>query len=399
LLIEKNKLPYQSLQNKTILITGAGGGIGFEAARSLAWMGINVVIAEINEEKGKHAEKMINEELKTQHAFFFHIDISNDEEVEKLYLFIKEKYGNLYGIINNAIVTYFGPVDKVDMVNWDKAYKVNLRAPIKLIQKFLPDMKKQGEGVIVFVPSSGASPYMGAYEVFKTSQVELGNTLVGELEGTNVYTYSIGPGLVKTETATKGIEQIARMMKITTEEFYTLNEKHILDAESTGVGFAVSLLNAKNYNGQEIGSIQALKDAGIYEDENTKKEMALNPEEITLIKKTLENIITTFDEQYEGWMKRNIFERQWVLRDFKKEVNYSASEFKSELDSFRNIPESNVNQVVNKKILFEKLKSYYLHQLKMMQQYEKSPQKVKENTVIINSWIDQLGIMVNIISK
>jgi hypothetical protein len=285
------------------------------------------------------------------------------------------------------------------MANWDKSYKVNLRAPIKLIQKFLPDMKKQGEGVIAFVPSSGASPYMGAYEIFKTSQVELCNTLVGELEGTNVYTYSISPGLVKTETATNGIEQIARMMKITTKEFYELNKNHILDAESAGVGFAVSLLNAKNYNGQEIGSIQALKDAGIYEDDNDKKDSALNMEQITLIKKSLENVITTFDEQFEGWMKRNIFERQWVLRDFKKKVNFSASEFKSELNSFRNISDDNIDQILNKKMLFEKLKNYYSHQLRMMQQYEKSPQKVKENTYIINSWIDNLNIIINIVFR
>jgi NAD(P)-dependent dehydrogenase (short-subunit alcohol dehydrogenase family) len=68
-----------------------------------------------------------------------------------------------------------------------------------LLEKLLPGMLKRKSGTVVFVPSSGAAPYMGAYEVFKTAQVELCNTLAGELEGTGVITFSIGPGIVKTD--------------------------------------------------------------------------------------------------------------------------------------------------------------------------------------------------------
>ncbi len=51
-----------------------------------------------------------------------------------------------------------------------------------LAQKFLPDMVKRGYGVFACVSSSGDAPFMGAYEVFKTAQVELANTLAPELE-------------------------------------------------------------------------------------------------------------------------------------------------------------------------------------------------------------------------
>ena len=80
-----------------------------------------------------------------------------------------------------------GAVDDVKIEFWDKSYAVNLKVPLLLSQKFLPLMKERKSGTIVFVSSSGASPYMGAYEVFKTVQVELSNTLAMELENSGVY--------------------------------------------------------------------------------------------------------------------------------------------------------------------------------------------------------------------
>ena len=142
-----------------------------------------------------------------------------------------------------------------------------------LTQLLLPLMKNKNSGTLVFVSSSGAAPFMGAYEVFKTAQVELCNTLFGELENTNINVYSIGPGLVKTETAMKGIEVVSSRFGMTTEEFYRMNERHILGVEEAGTGFALSVLSADRYNGQEIGCIQVLLDFGLQstsDQENSK---------------------------------------------------------------------------------------------------------------------------------
>lgn len=101
--------------------------------------------------------------------------------------------------------------------------------------------------------------------MFKTAQVELANTLAAELEDTGLSVFSIGPGLVKTQTAMQGIEKVAPLMGISTDEFYHMNRENIVSAEEAGTAFAVSLLFAKKYHGQEIGGIQALIDAGILE--------------------------------------------------------------------------------------------------------------------------------------
>lgn len=385
-----------ALQGKTVLLTGAGGGIGFEAAKALAHMGANVILAEIDEDKGHKAEEAINRCFQSK-ALFYQIDIADQAQIEALHAFIKQKYGFVDVVFHNATVTPMGAVDAVDIKDWDRSYSVNLRAPILLTKAFLPGMKERNEGTIVFVPSSGAAPYMGAYEVFKTAQVELCNTLSGELEGTNIQVYSIGPGLVRTETAHKAIEQVAALMGMSIPEFYEMNQKHILDAEHAGVGFALSVANAAKYNGQEISSIQALIDAGIMEQQKDKKTNTIGLD-WEKIKPRIDRVIAVYEEQYSGWFSRNVFERQWVLRDFKKEVNRSAEQVAHEIKELRRfIEQEDAKALQAKKPLLVSLQSYYRHQHKLMLGYEKNAAKREENARIILGWIDDLQVLLDAI--
>jgi len=93
-----------------------------------------------------------------------------------------------------------GAIDVVPISDWDLSYAVNLRAPVLLIQKFLPSMKNSG-GIIVFNPSASVAGYMSAYEIFKSAQVELCNTLAEENPENDIIIYSVAPGFVKTDTA------------------------------------------------------------------------------------------------------------------------------------------------------------------------------------------------------
>ncbi len=395
MLIEKLHLDRNALLGKIILITGAGGGIGFEAARAFAYLGAEIIIAEIDAEKGMQAQEKINHELHSEQVFFYKVDISDEKQIDDLYGFIKNKYEFVDVVFNNATVTPIGAVDKLSVLEWDKSYTVNLRAPVLLAQKFLPDMKKNNSGVIVFVPSSGAAPYMGAYEVFKTSQVELCNTLSGELEETNIYTYAIGPGLVRTETAERAIEKVSHLMGMTTNEFYQINDKHMLDAEEAGLGFALSVVNAKRYNGQEIGSIQALMDAGFFEKQTQTEVSTISLNDMGSLSEQIEDIVRVFDEQYDGWLTRSIFERQWVLRDFKKTVGTAADAFRKNMVSILELAKRQ-RLTAEYKSEFEKLKTYYLHQYKLLQGYEKNPEMLKKNSQAILGWIDDLQAVINI---
>ena len=399
MLIEKSKLKTDILSGKVILITGAGGGIGYEAARALTYLGAKIIIAEIDKYKGIQAKNAINDELHSDRVSFFEIDLADEKQINDLYDFIKSKYGILDILINNATITPIGAVDAVSISEWDRSYAVNLKAPILLTQKFLPDMKERNSGVIVFVSSSGAAPYMGAYEVFKTAQVELCNTLSGELEGTNIFTYAIGPGLVKTETAESAIEIISSLMGKTTKEFYEINEKHILDAETAGVGFAVSVVNAERYNGQEIGSIQVLMDANVFENETNSASSDTPIVDIESLSLHIKNVVCVFNDQYDGWTERSIFERQWVLRDFKKTVGIVADNFQKVMLSVLDlVQKKQFEKIPENKPYFEKLKEYYVHQYNLLQNYEKNPETLKKHSQVICEWIDELQVIIDLLS-
>lgn len=385
MLIQKANIEQDVLQGANILLTGGAGGIGFETARALSFLGANVIIADIDKKKGRYAEKIINQETNSNRVLFYYIDITNQTEIDRLYKFVEKRYSFLDTIINNATITPVGAVDKTVIADWDKSYSVNLKAPVMLIQKFLPQMKAKNRGTIVFVSSSGASPYLGAYEVLKTAQVELCNTLTYELENFAINTFTISPGLVQTETAQKAIEIVSKNMNVSINDFYAMNKNFILDSESAGVGFALSVLKATDYNGQEIGAIQVLTEFGLVKSQ-IKSEL---PAGITEKKQYLRNIIQTFEEQYSGWQSMNVFQKQWVLRDFKKTTGLTADQT---LDKLKVIEKNIENlQDVSKELpFFGKLKEYWQRQLKLLQGFEKDKEKLERNTQIILSWIDDI---------
>lgn len=355
-------------------------------------MGAKVIIAEIDKKRLAYAEKTLTNEFGKNSAELYEIDLSDENQILTLVSYVKEKYGCIDVLFNNATITAIGAVEEVPIAVWDKSYAVNFRAPLLLTQLFLPLMKYRNSGAIVFVSSSGAAPFMGAYEVFKTTQVELCNTLFGELEDSNINVYSIGPGLVKTETAMKGIEMVSSHMSMTTEEFYRMNESHILGVEEAGTGFALSILMADKYNGQEIGSIQVLLDSGLLSTTESKENNDNNAYQKII--PVVQNVIKVYREQYSGWMQRNIFERQWVLRDFKKTVGYSANQF---LEIMKNIEtivlEEKIEKISSYSSCFAKLMIYYQRQNKLLQGFEKNPEKLKEYSNILQQYIEDLKVI------
>ena len=385
MLVQKANIEQDVLQGANILLTGGAGGIGFETARALSFLGANVIIADIDKKKGRYAEKIINQETNSKRVLFYYIDITNQTEINRLYKFVEKRYSFLDIIINNATITPVGAVDKTVIADWDKSYSVNLKAPVMLIQKFLPQMKTKNRGTIVFVSSSGASPYLGAYEVLKTAQVELCNTLTYELENSAINTFTISPGLVQTETAQKAIEIVSKNMNVSINDFYAMNKNFILDCESAGVGFALSVLKATDYNGQEIGAIQVLTEFGLVKPQIKTKP----PAGITEKKQYLRNIIQTFEEQYSGWQSMNVFQKQWVLRDFKKTTGLSADQTLDKLKVIEKNIES-LQDITEELPFFGKLKEYWHRQLKLLQGFEKDKEKLKRNTQIILSWINDI---------
>ena len=388
-------LKQDSLRGETVIVTGAGGGIGYEAARSLLWLGANIVIAEINPLNGRRAERTLEEEFGRDRVLFVTTDVGDEASVQELYKLSVLAFGKVDAVINNATIAVLGEVIDLPIEEWDRSYHVNLRGPVLMAKTFLPDMIKRDHGVFACVSSTGTA-FLGGYETFKAAQVHLANTLDAELEGTNVIAYTIGPGLVPTETASKAVAQLAPQMGMSVEAFFEMNKGAVLSVEEAGVGFAASVVFAEKFRGLEISSIQALKAAdinfGSREMENGSAEM--NPEKRRQAQALCEAVLLTLKEQSQGWKSRSLFERQWVIRDFKKTAGMPVEEW---LMTLEHLKESLQNDDAISRPPLEKLAGYYNHLADLAKGYEKDAAKLEENLKHVYGWRDEVNELLKVL--
>jgi len=239
----------------------------------------------------------------------------------------------------------------------------------------------------VCVSSSGAAPFMGPYEVFKTGQVELANTLAAELEGTGVFAYAIGPGIVRTPGFLEGGSRVAALMGMSTNELLEMNKGVELSVEEAGVGFAASIALASKYNGTETSSIQVLRDIGIGSTKGEK--VAAQPKQPEVSAAFLDRVVATYAEQSKGWKERNIFQRQWVFRDFKKFTGMSVDEMSAELAGMASARRKGGLTRAQTEVLTG-LKTYYKHQEELLSGFEKDPAKLESEMKEIQSWIAEI---------
>ncbi|HEX5810023.1 MAG TPA: SDR family NAD(P)-dependent oxidoreductase [Anaerolineales bacterium] len=393
-----------TLQGETVIVTGAGGGIGYEAARALLWLGANVVIAEIDQQSGRKAEVALEAEFGTDRILFVPTDVGDEASVKNLYNLSVMAYGKVDVVINNATIAVLGMVKDLPIEAWDRSYHVNLRGPVLMARAFLPEMIQRNHGVFVCVSSTGTA-FLGGYETFKAAQVHLANTLDAELEGTEVIAYTIGPGLVPTATASKAVAQLAPQMGISVEKFFEMNRSAVLSVEEAGAGFAVSVVFAAKFRGQEISSIQALKAANInfggekaeHESAEIRADQRSYPEgHLRQAQALCEKVRLTLQEQSDDWKRRSLFERQWVIRDFRKTTGMPVEEW---LETLCELAANLQRGAVPHPPPLTKLAGYYEHLAELAKGYEKDPEKLAENLRHVYGWRDEVQELTDVISK
>ena len=237
-----------ALRGETVVVTGGGGRIGYEAARALLWLGAQVVIAEIHAANGTQAAEKLVAEFDPEHIAFVRTNVGDEDSVHDLYREVLRCFGKVDASINNATTAVLGQVKNLPIEQWDAIYRVNLRGPVLLARAFLPDMIKRKRGTFVCGWSTGTA-FLCGYGIFKAAQVHLADTLDEELEGTGVNAFTIGPGLVPTRTASRAVEQLALLMGTTVEEFFALNKNAVLTPAEAGAGFAASIVFAEQFKG------------------------------------------------------------------------------------------------------------------------------------------------------
>lgn len=192
---------------KVAVVTGANRGIGFETCRQLAKQGFQVVLTSRDESKGKVAvEHLQAEGLQVIHHL---LDITNPASVEQLAKFMREKFGRLDALVNNAgVLLDYRDSDgslfdaKIDTLR--ETMETNVYGPVRLAQILVPLMQEHNYGRVVNVSSvagqlSDMSSGYPAYRMSKTALNALTRILAEELKGTNILVNAVCPGWVKTD--------------------------------------------------------------------------------------------------------------------------------------------------------------------------------------------------------
>ena len=395
-LISTGNLKQDCLNGQVAVVTGAGRGIGFEAARALVWLGARVAIAEINPLTGKSAADCINSEFGPGKALFIRTDIGSARDIRRLARKLIGTWRQVDIVLNNATLALVGPIHETPIRDWDSSYRVNMRGPVLLAKAFLPGMLARRSGTIVCV-SSSPGPFMGPYETMKSAQVELANIAAGETENNGVHIFAIGPGIVRTPALAAAMPKLAKLYGKTVDEFFAMSAAHELSPEAAGAGFAAAIALAPRFHGQMLGSKQALQMAGIDLPESGKGQSQSvsaatlsPPPALAVIEQTAglcREVRTTLEEQAQGWQERPLFERQWVVRDFRKEAGMPVERWLEALARLQDLLSGRDWQgAVNLRVPLQQLAHYYQHLAKLAEGYEKDPETRRKNMEIVLDW-------------
>lgn len=192
------------LQDRVILVTGAGDGIGKSAARTFAVYGAHVILLGRTRSKLEAVFDWIETHTDTRPVIVpCDLEALDDTSAAALADAVANEFGHLHGVLHNAsLLGPRVPVAQYDSREWQRVMQVNAFAPFLLTKALLGLLNAVGDASVVFTSSSvgrKARAYWGAYAVSKFAQEGLSQILADEHEHTGRIRFnSLNPGATRT---------------------------------------------------------------------------------------------------------------------------------------------------------------------------------------------------------
>lgn len=193
------------MNNKIVIITGAAKGIGKAIAKRMVLEGYSTILVDVEKNNGESIALELGES-----ANFICCDISDKNEVAKLFETVKNKFGGVDILINNAGIILDNVIWKMPVEDFDKVIDINLKGTWLMCKEAGTLMREQKRGRIINITSRAWLGNAGQsnYSASKAGIVGLTRVLALELGKYGVLVNAIAPGLINTPLTQKLSEQV-----------------------------------------------------------------------------------------------------------------------------------------------------------------------------------------------
>lgn len=196
------------LENKTILVTGAGDGIGKQAALAYGQFGATVILLGKTVKKLESVYDQILQSGGPEPAIVpLDLNGATAQHYRDMANTIGDQFGHLDGLLHNAsVLGHLGPFTQISEQDWQNVFQVNLTSQFLMTQALLPILKKAPSASVVFTTSSvglKGRAYWGPYAISKFATQGMMEVLADEYDNTNIRFNSINPGGTKTSMRAK----------------------------------------------------------------------------------------------------------------------------------------------------------------------------------------------------
>ena len=232
---------------RKVIVTGGSRGLGLGIARRLRGAGYHVIV--VSRTQNSQLTAAMEESESANPGSFHHIpfDLAEIEKIPDLVKTLREKFGAIYGLVNNAGISFDGVLALMPTSQIEQLVRVNTISPIVLTKYVVRSMMATGGGRVVNLASITAfTGYSGlsVYGATKASIVGFSRSLAREVGRMGVNVNSVAPGFVETDM-THGLTEEQRGQ---IERRSALRRLVSIDDVANAVEFLLSD-NAKNITG------------------------------------------------------------------------------------------------------------------------------------------------------
>jgi len=197
-----NRRGSYNLSRRVVLITGGSRGLGLVLARQAVAEGARVAICARDEpELARARQDLLLAGAAEADVLTLSRDLTNEVEVRTMVAEVETRLGPIDVLVNNAGIITAGPLDNMDVRDFEDSMAMHFWAPLHAMQAVLPSMRQRSAGRIVNISSLGgkvALPHMAPYSASKFALVGLSEGFRAEMRQHGISVTTVCPGLLRT---------------------------------------------------------------------------------------------------------------------------------------------------------------------------------------------------------